>query len=153
MPIKVKKTKTSLGNRVVLTRAKMSDGTGQSYRSTSLGIAGKKNTTTRTRSVTKNADGSKEVARSVNRNLRTGSQVVKKKDASGKKTKTYTSTGDFQGGKNYQGTNRKAFKGANKFNKALGPTANRAVESKEKPTKYQKKVAASAGEYLKNKNK
>jgi hypothetical protein len=80
-------------------------------------LANKKGAKTLTRSVTKDA-GKKTVERSVNRNLRQGTSVKKTKE-DGVKTKTYRAMVDRDGGKSYQGTDKKMFKAANKLNKVV----------------------------------
>lgn len=80
-------------------------------------LANKKGATTLTRSVSKDA-GKKTTERSVVRNLRQGSSVKKTKE-DGAKTKTFRTMVDRDGGKTYQGTDKKMFKGANKLNKVV----------------------------------
>lgn len=91
-------------------------GTGKK-KSIQVTLANKKGGTTFTRSVSKDA-GKKTTERSVVRNLRQGFSVKKTKE-DGVKTKTYRAMVDRDGGKTYQGTDRKMFKAANKLNKVI----------------------------------
>lgn len=91
-------------------------GTGKK-KSLQVTLANKKGATTFTRSVSKDA-GKKTTERSVVRNLRQGSSVKKTKE-DGVKTKTFRTMVDRDGGKAYEGTDRKMFKGANKLNKVI----------------------------------
>jgi hypothetical protein len=80
-------------------------------------VSNKKGSATLTRSVTKDG-GKKTTERSVVRNLRQGSDVKKTKE-DGVKTKTFRTMVDRDGGKTYEGTDRKMFKAANKLNKVI----------------------------------
>jgi hypothetical protein len=91
-------------------------GTGKK-KSLQVTLANKKGATTFTRSVSKDA-GKKTTERSVIRHLRQGSSVKKTKE-DGVKTKTYRTGVDRDGGKAYEGTDRKMFKAANKLNKVI----------------------------------
>lgn len=93
-------------------------------------LANKKGAKTLTRSVTKDA-GKKTVERSVNRNLRQGTSVKKTKE-DGVKTKTYRAMVDRDGGKSYQGTDKKMFKAANKLNKVIEKRGRAADVQKQK---------------------
>lgn len=91
-------------------------GTGKN-KSLQVEVWNKKGGTTFTRSVSKDA-GKKTTERSVIRHLRQGSSVKKTKE-DGVKTKTYRTGVDRDGGKAYEGTDRKMFKAANKLNKVI----------------------------------
>jgi hypothetical protein len=111
------KLKTAMA-KIKITRYKGDNpaGTGKT-KTLQVTLANKKGAKTLTRSVTKDA-GKKTVERSVNRNLRQGTSVKKTKE-DGVKTKTYRAMVDRDGGKTYQGTDKKMFKAANKLNKVV----------------------------------
>ena len=97
-------------------------------------VSNKKGSATLTRSVTKDG-GKKTTERSVVRNLRQGSDVKKTKE-DGVKTKTFRTMVDRDGGKTYEGTDRKMFKGANKLNKVIekrGRAADVVRKNQEQP--------------------
>ena len=93
-------------------------------------VSNKKGSATLTRSVTKDG-GKKTTERSVVRNLRQGSDVKKTKE-DGVKTKTFRTMVDRDGGKTYEGTDRKMFKGANKLNKVIEKRGRAADVQKQK---------------------
>jgi len=104
--------------KIKITRYKGASDTGTGKtKNIQVTVANKKGSATLTRSVTKDG-GKKTTERSVVRNLRQGSDVKKTKE-NGVKTKTYRTMVDRDGGKTYEGTDRKMFKGANKLNKVI----------------------------------
>lgn len=105
--------------RIKITRYTGATDTGTGKEKTlQVTLANKKRATTFTRSVSKDA-GKKTTERSVVRNLRQGSSVKKTKNEDGAKTKTFRTMVDRDGGKTYQGTDKKMFKAANKLNKVI----------------------------------
>lgn len=97
---------------------------------TQVTVANKKGSATLTRSVSKDA-GKKTTERSVVRNLRQGSDVTKTKE-NGTKTKSFRTMVDRDGGKTYQGTDKKMFKAANKLNKVIEKRGRAADVQKQK---------------------
>jgi hypothetical protein len=112
------KQKKEIMPRIKITRYKGASDTGTGKtKNIQVTVGNKKGSATLTRSVTKDG-GKKTTERSVVRNLRQGSDVKKTKE-DGVKTKTFRTMVDRDGGKTYEGTDRKMFKGANKLNKVI----------------------------------
>ena len=119
--------------KIKITRYKGASDTGTGKtKNIQVTVSNKKGSATLTRSVTKDG-GKKTTERSVVRNLRQGSDVKKTKE-NGVKTKTYRTMVDRDGGKTYEGTDRKMFKGANKLNKVIEKRGRAADVQALKPT-------------------
>jgi len=117
--------------KIKITRYKGASDTGTGKtKNIQVTVGNKKGSATLTRSVTKDG-GKKTTERSVVRNLRQGSDVKKTKE-NGVKTKTYRTMVDRDGGKTYEGTDRKMFKGANKLNKVIEKRGRAADLQKQK---------------------